>query len=236
MTTYVLVHGAWHGGWCWRRVRTRLQAAGHEVHAPTLTGLGERAHLTSPQVGLSTHVDDVLGLLACEDLHDVVLCGHSYGGMVITGVAAVAADRLKSLVYLDAMVPEPGQSAFDLLAPERADSFRRSAREDGNGWRMAPVKAAQFGVTDPDDAAWVDGLCVPMAIRAFEEPLPKDSDARTVARRVYILAGAYNPSTFQGIYAGLKDDPDWVSHVLPTGHDAMVTMPEELSRLLLEEA
>jgi len=236
MATFVLVHGAWHGGWCWRRVAERLRAGGHRVYAPTLTGLGERAHLTSPQVGLSTHVQDVLGVLHAEDLHDVVLCGHSYGGMVITGVADAASARLKSLVYLDAFVPTAGQAVFDLLAPGRAEDFRRSARESGDGWRMAPVPADRFGVTDAADAAWVDGLCVPMAMRAFEEPLRLCADGGGVTRRVYILAGDYNPSSFQDIHARLAADPDWTCHVLPTGHDAMVTMPEELARLLLEEA
>ena len=236
MANYVLVHGAWHGGWCWRRVAERLRAAGHRVHVPTLTGLGERAHLISPQVGLSTHVEDVLGVLACEGLHDVILCGHSYGGMVITGVADQIPERLAALVYLDALVPEDGQSAFDVLQPERAEAFRQGAEAHGDGWRVPPVPARHFGVTDPADEAWVNGTCVAMAIKAFEEPLRLTGRYREVARRSYVLAGAYNPSTFQGIHARLKGDPSWRCHVLPTGHDAMVTMPGELTELLLAEA
>jgi pimeloyl-ACP methyl ester carboxylesterase len=236
VTNFVLVHGAWHGGWCWRRVVDRLQAKGHRVLAPSLTGLGDRAHLLSPQVGLSTHVDDIVGLLTYEDLDDVVLCGHSYGGMVITGVADRIALRLRSLVYLDALLPDDRQCAFDVLPPDRRVTFRKGAEESGDGWRMPPVPAERFGVTDPEDQTWVDRLCGPMPIRAFEEPLHLHNPAITVARRTYILAGNYDPSPFQSIYARLKEDPAWTCHRLPTGHDAMVTMPQELTELLLAEA
>ena len=120
MANFVLVHGAWHGGWCWVRVARILRDAGHEVFTPTLTGLGERVHLASADISLDTHVADVLGVLESEELEDVVLCGHSYGGMVVTGVAAQAAKRIDTLVYLDAFVPEDGQSVFELMGPERA--------------------------------------------------------------------------------------------------------------------
>jgi pimeloyl-ACP methyl ester carboxylesterase len=235
MAVFVLVHGAWHGGWCWKKVAERLRAAGHEVHAPTLTGLGERSHLTSPQVGLSTHIQDVVNLLQWERLEDVVICGHSYGGMVITGVADRAGERLSSMVYLDALIPEHGQRAFDLLLPERVAAVRKAVAEGGDGWRMQPVPAQAFGVTDPDDQAWVDANCVPMAMKGFDEPISLNNGAWT-GRRVYVLAGNYDPSPFQPFYARLKDDPDWTTHSLPTGHDVMVTMPDELTDILLAEA
>jgi pimeloyl-ACP methyl ester carboxylesterase len=122
MATYVLIHGGWHGGWCWARVAPILRAAGHDVYAPSLTGLGDRVHLLSPSVRLETHIEDVLGVLSYEDLRDVVLVGHSYGGMVITGVADRAADRVSHLVYLDAFVPRDGECLLDLLPEERADA------------------------------------------------------------------------------------------------------------------
>jgi len=235
MTDFVLVHGAWHGGWCWRRVARRLQAKGHRVLAPSLTGLGDRAHLLSPQIGLSTHIDDIVGLLTYEDLDDVVLCGHSYGGMVITGVADRVGERLRSVVYLDAFVPSDRQSTFDLLPPDRAETFRKGAQDDGDGWRIPPVPAERFGVTDPANRAWVDRLCGPMPIRAFEEPI-RLSGPLSVRRRTFVLAGAYDPSPFQSIHERLIEDSDWTCLTLPTGHDAMVTMPQELSELLLAEA
>src|SRR4051812_23108269 len=120
MTTFVLVHGSRHGGWSWKRVAPLLRAAGHDVFTPTLTGVGERVHLAAPEVDLHLHVTDVANVLAFEDLTDVVLVGHSYAGMVITGVAEVASERLRQLVYLDALVPEAGQSAFDVWWPDRA--------------------------------------------------------------------------------------------------------------------
>src|SRR5689334_15631432 len=124
MANYLLVHGAWHGGWCWRRVVPLLRAAGHEVFTPTLTGLGERVHLLTRDVGLDTHAQDVIGVLEYEDLRDVVLVGHSYGGMVITAVAERAAERLAHLVYLDAFVPRDGQSQMDLLGPSSSRCFK----------------------------------------------------------------------------------------------------------------
>src|SRR5205823_8870769 len=136
--TFVLVHGGFHGGWCWRRVTPLLRAAGHEVYTPTLTGLGERAHLARPEVSLHTHVQDVLGVLAYEDVQGVVLVGWSYAGMVITAVAEQAADRLAHLVYLDASVPEDGQAALDLLDPATRAAREERVRMEGEGWQMLP--------------------------------------------------------------------------------------------------
>jgi pimeloyl-ACP methyl ester carboxylesterase len=127
MATFVLVHGGWQGGWSWRRVVPHLRASGHEVYTPTLTGLGERAHLLGCVDGLDTHVKDVLGLIEYEDLEEVMLVGHSYGGVVITAVAEVVAEKLSHLVYLDASVPKDGQGMFDLMPPERAEGYREAA-------------------------------------------------------------------------------------------------------------
>ena len=154
--TFVLVHGAWHGGWCWKRVLPLLRTLGHEVFAPTLTGLGERRHLMSADIGLDTHIQDVLGVLECEDLYDVVLVGHSYAGMVIAGVAEKAADRISHLVYLDAFVPTDGKSLADYQPPEILQLFKESTRKDGEGFKLPCVIPAEaFGVTAGDDLAWV---------------------------------------------------------------------------------
>src|ERR1700704_1085203 len=135
MSTYVLVHGAWHGSWCWKRVRKALQAQGHEVFTPTLTGVGERSHLLSLQINLETHVNDVVSLIQWEELSDVVLCGHSYGGCVISGVADKMPSRLRALVYLDAFVLENGESLHDTLPPGQRDQQLEAAERDGKGWK-----------------------------------------------------------------------------------------------------
>lgn len=236
MATFVLVHGAWHGGWCWRTVATALRAAGHEVFTPTLTGLGERAHLLSRDIGLETHIEDVVGVLRCEGLQDVVLCGHSYGGMVITGVADRESERIGALVYLDAFVPNDGEAAVDLMLPERRDGLLRTAREAGDGWRLPPTPAVDYGVTDPDDRAWVDGLCGPHPLACFEQQIRLSGAYRSVPRRTYILAANYNPSSFRAYATMAENDPAWTSLSLPCLHDAMVIMPEALTEMLLEHA
>lgn len=234
MATYVLVHGAWHGGWCWRRVVDRLRAAGHDASAPTLTGLGERAHLLDRTVTLDTHIQDVVAHLACEDLRDVVLVGHSYGGLVITGAADRAADRVRGLVYVDAYVPDDGQSLLGEQLPERAQAFRDQVEAEGEGWRVPPRSAAFFGIDDPADRAWVDGLTTDQPFATFTQPIRLSGAHRRVANRTFVLAARYNPSAFHGIAARLRDDPSWRVAEIDTGHDVMVTEPEALSRLLLE--
>ncbi len=146
MATFVLVHGAWHGSWCWKRVRKTLQADGHEVFTPTLTGVAERSHLISPQVSLDTHIADVVNLIRWEELDDVVLCGHSYGGCVITGAADRVADRIKALVYLDAFIIGDGQALHDVLPPEVRDAQLEGAAERGHGWQVQPISAEFFRV------------------------------------------------------------------------------------------
>ena len=123
MTTFVLVAGAWHGGWCWQRVAQALRQQGHDVYTPSLTGVADRAHLIGPDVTLSTHINDICGIIESYNLTDVVLCGHSYAGLIITGVADQHPDRLRALVYLDALVPEDGQSMFDTIPDEIAQGF-----------------------------------------------------------------------------------------------------------------
>ncbi len=235
MADFVLVHGAWHGGWCWSAVAGRLRAAGHAVWTPTLTGLGERAHLLSADIDLELHVTDILAMLEMEDLREVVLCGHSYGGMVITGVADRAPDRIAHLVYLDAFVPNDGEALIDLLPAERRAAFEQKVRDEGDGWRLPPVPASVFGITDPETAARVDRLCGDQPVATFTTPLRRpDTAAADRLARTYILAEAYRPSAFHRYAAAFADDPAWRTRALPTGHDAMLTMPDELAALLQE--
>src|SRR6267378_2826303 len=139
MTSFVLVHGAWHGSWCWKRVRTSLQAKGHDVFTPTLTGVAERSHLLSPEVSLETHILDVVNLIRFEELSEIVLCGHSYGGCVISGVADRIPDRIGKLVYLDAFVLQDGESAHDTLPSAQRDLQLELTRQHGEGWKVPPI-------------------------------------------------------------------------------------------------
>ncbi len=151
MTDFILIHGAWHGSWCWTRVRRLLAAAGHRVFAPTLTGLGERSHLLSRDVGLDTHIADVANLMIWEDLRDIVLVGHSYGGAIVRHVADKMPDRIRSLVYLDAFVPENGKAVFDYL-PDNGETLRELTVVHGDGWKVPPIPASVFGVNAADAA------------------------------------------------------------------------------------
>jgi pimeloyl-ACP methyl ester carboxylesterase len=230
MKTYVLVHGAWHGGWCWERVRNLLQATGAQVRTPTLTGLGERAHLASRDTGLATHVADVLEAIESEDLTGVVLVGHSYAGMVVTAVADRAAGRISCLVYLDAVVPANGQCLYD-LAPERLKTVcEELARIEGDGWRVpASVATPQFlGLESDEDQAWVLPKLTPHPIQTFRDAVSLDPQFPRMPRSYINCIGhkAFGqPRTRQA--EGISD-----YHEVRAGHDAMVTAPEEVAAIL----
>ena len=233
MTTFVLVHGAWHGGWCYKRVARLLRQAGHEVYTPTLTGLGERAHLISRTIDLGTHIQDIIGVVRCEELSDVVLCGHSYGGMVIAGVAEQIAVKIRSLVYLDAFVPETGKSVFDFLSAEQSEQMRTDAAQNGEGYKITPIPAAAFAV-NADDAAWVDAMCVKQPMATFEQKLILSG--RQVSKRVYILATGWTPSPFQQFGTRFKDDRSWQFVSIACGHEVMLDRPQELASALIATA
>src|SRR5215469_7418854 len=166
MATFVLVHGGWHGGWCWQKVVPLLEAAGHAVYAPTLTGLAERASELSPEVGLDTHIQDIVGVLVGKDLHGVVLVGHSYGGMVITGAVDQAPERIAHLVYLDTFVPRDGESMVD-VSPVVIWLLRKQAQ--GDGWRIP--SHGDYGVTTEPDRSWVLRSVTPQPLKTLEQPL-----------------------------------------------------------------
>jgi pimeloyl-ACP methyl ester carboxylesterase len=236
MAAFVLVHGAFHGGWCWRDVSAHLRAAGHEVFAPTLTGLGERRHLASPAVDLSTHVQDVANLLEWEDLQGVVLVGHSYGGMVITGVADRLAERLAALIYLDAAVPEDGQCVLDLQPPERRESILEEVVANG-GWLWPPRTAEFYGVRDPAKQAWVDTRCVPQPFHTLFERLRLDGPpGGKIARKLYIRCTDPPLAHMRRSYDVATSTDGWRAMELATGHDAMVTEPEALAGILADWA
>jgi pimeloyl-ACP methyl ester carboxylesterase len=228
MATFLLVHGAWAGGAVWRELTPRLRQAGHEVYAPTLTGIGARKHLLSPTVDLDTHIADILGVIDDEDLSDLVLVGHSYGGMVITGVADRVPDKIASLVYLDAFVPGHGQSASDLLPPDI-----RLATIADREWLVAPPPAARFGVTRPEVANLWSAKASPQPTACFMQPVSLSGGIDRVGRKTYIYASDPEPTTFTQFYRALRDEPGWAVHALPNNHFLQLEMPDELAAILL---
>ena len=231
--TFVLVHGAWHGGWCWQRVAERLRRGGNVVFTPTLTGLGERSHLLRAGINLSTHIADVANVFKWEQLSDAVLCGHSYGGMVIAGVAEQMAPAIRAIVFLDAFVPKNGDSAQELTGPAVRELAQAAARRGEIG--IPPRSAEAFGV-NAADRAWVDRLCVPQPIDAFTEKIALTGAVGRIARKSYIRAASYANPGFDKALAAARSDPSWRTYEVPCGHDVMVDMPERLSEILLEAA
>jgi pimeloyl-ACP methyl ester carboxylesterase len=228
MTDYVLIHGAWHGSWCWARVRRLLAAGAHRVFTPTLTGVGERSHLLSRDVGLDTHVADVANLMIWENLRDVVLVGHSYGGVVARHVADRMPDRIRSLIYLDAFVPENGKTLFDYL-PDNGEGDRNLAVAHGDGWRVPPRPASFFAV-NAADASWVDSQCTMHPLSSFEAPAQISGACDDIANIGYIRASGFD-GPFGQFYAK-AGERRWWREELACGHDVMLDMPNELAALL----
>lgn len=236
MTHFTLVHGAWHGAWCWDRLVTVLAARGHRVSALTQTGLGERAGELSNRITLQTFVDDVVGHLTTQDITDTILVGHSFGGNSITGAAAVAADRIAGLVYLDAMVPISGVSPASTVAPDiwakRRDGAIDVPGADGETVRcLSPSTADALGISDPDDADYVLSRMTPHPIATYETAIDFDGSpgAGLPVRYVMVTDPVYQP------LSGHRDRAralGWTLEEIATGHDAMVTAPDALADLL----
>jgi pimeloyl-ACP methyl ester carboxylesterase len=230
----VLVHGAWHGAWCWRRVTPHLRAAGHEVFVPTLTGLADKAHLLGRSVNLETHIQDVLGMLEAEELTNVVLVGHSYAGAVITGVADRAKARLRSLVYVDAFLLENGRRLADYVAPDRRDAMIKAG--EANGF-LDPPPATLFGLKPgTPDMDWVTRRMTRQPYATMSDPLRLTGDGGASLPRTYIYCSTPPTGSFEQFAAKLRNDPSWKFHELKTGHDCMVTEPAETARLILSGA
>lgn len=231
MSLYVLVHGMGGGAWYWRRVEEELRARGHEVFVPTLTGLGDRAHLLTKDTDLETHITDVASLLDFEDLHDVTLVGHSYGGMVVTGVADRERGRIGTLVYLDAFLPEDGQSVMDLQPPDRIDYYRTMAAEKGDGWRIPHPPATFWKLTDDADIARFDRHAVDHPLASLEQPLELSNPP--MDNRAYIWASGFTPSPFKKFAAAVREDAAWTYHEIDAGHMMMISHPEATADVLL---
>jgi pimeloyl-ACP methyl ester carboxylesterase len=227
MATFVLVPGGAHGGWCYQRVARRLQAAGHIVYAVTCTGVGERSHLVSPDVDLNTHIQDVVNVLEYEDLRDVILLGHSYGGMVITGVADRASDRVGKLVFLDAANPKNGQS---LLTNTPAVEGARGLGAIVNDTEVVLVPAPGvteflYGVTDPEDVAWMDARLTGHPWKCFTTPLDlKNEDALWAIPQFHIVCSSTVATRDPQMIADAKAEGRFWE--VDTGHDLMITEPD----------
>jgi pimeloyl-ACP methyl ester carboxylesterase len=218
--TFVLVHGAWHGGWCWRRVADRLAARGHYVVAPTLSGVGERSHLPPDTIDLATQIDDVAGEIRWKDLNGIVLVGHSYGGMVITGVAEQLRDRIAAIVYLDAFLPYDGQSLFDIThtIPTGVHVIQ-------------PHPAAYFHV-NANDSAWVQSKLTPHPAGCFTKKLRVTGAYQGIMKKVYIRAPRFHMTAFDHFLELCRADHTWQTETVTCGHDVMIDQPGVLTAML----
>jgi pimeloyl-ACP methyl ester carboxylesterase len=230
MASFVLVHGAWGGAWIWRRVLGPLRAAGHEVHAVTLTGDGERAHLRRADISMTDHVADVVGLVEAEELKDIVLVGHSYGGMVITGAADALPGRIRQLVYVDAMVPLPGEGWGTGHAPEIVASRLAAARANDNA--LSPPDPVDFGLTEAD-RAWLLRRQVPHPFGMYRVPLHFDGERWAQLPRCFVDCTQPAYPTINAMRTRVRAQPGWKIVEIATGHCPMVSTPAALCAELL---
>jgi pimeloyl-ACP methyl ester carboxylesterase len=233
VATFVLVHGAMHGGWCWRDVRSLMSARGHDIHTPTLSGQGDRRADLAPDVGVTTHVDDVAELLWFEDLHEVHLVLHSYAGVLAGPLAEQAGDRLASVVYLGAFVTAPGQSLLDVEPSETAEHYRRLVAQEGEGWYLPATDAflEQWGVREEERRAWIGPRLTDFPFRCQTEPTEFDPAPLARLRKVYIAHTDPPLPSLERFYDAAVAE-GWETHELPCGHDVMLASPEDLADML----
>jgi pimeloyl-ACP methyl ester carboxylesterase len=231
--TFVLVHGAWGGGWVWRRVADLLEMRGHKVFAPTMTGLGERSHLLDSKVNLATHVTDVRNVIRWEGLGDIVLVGHSYGGMVITGVAEQIPNAIRSIVFVDADFPQHGQAVVDLAPPSFRDLIRGLEQRGEISLRPQPASASDVNEMD---RAWIDSQCTPHPLASLIQPVTETGARERVARKAYVRATNNLHPAHDATYSKYRSIPGWRTYAVACGHYVMVDMPERLTEILLDVA
>jgi pimeloyl-ACP methyl ester carboxylesterase len=239
--TYVLIHPAWFGGWCWKKLTPLLRAQGHAVFTPTLTGLGERAHLARPEIGLEIHVRDITSVIEYEDLRNVILVGNSSGGMVMTGVADDMPERIAHLVFLDAFVPVDGQSMLDVIPPDRQPALEAFVRKEGDGWllpRFAPqpwkkLVTEVWQVTQDADLDWILPRLRPTPFGHFREPVKRKNPAAEKLPRTYIRTQWPHPG-LDRYAAAASEAAGWQSRRIASSHLPYITHPKELAALLLE--
>ncbi len=233
-TTFVLVHGAWVGSLVWRPIAQALRRNGYDVYTPTLTGLGERKHLLSRQINLETHIQDVLGVIDEEDLSNLVLVGHSYGGMVVTGVADAVPDKIAALIYLDAFVPENGEALATIL-PAGPQVVRPSVLP-GAEWLAPPPRLDSFGEPSEAVRVFAERKTSAHPVGCFIQPVRLTGGIERIRHKIYIYCNDPQPTTFTPFYEKLRHRLGWTVHTLPCTHMAQSDMPEELTALLLQAA
>jgi pimeloyl-ACP methyl ester carboxylesterase len=209
-----------------------LQKRGHELWTVSYTGTGDRAHLATPAVDLETHITDGVAVLEAEDLKDVVLVGHSYGGMVATGIADRAADRISQLIYLDAFVPRNGQSMFDLTVPERVEQWRAAAAAEGDGWRIPPIPMPPD--TSPEDLAWASPRRTMHPLKTFEQPIRLAGAAHAIPRTFIYCSRPRPIDMFRQFFDQSQRESGWRSYELDASHNPHITAPDALAQLLDE--
>jgi pimeloyl-ACP methyl ester carboxylesterase len=241
-TAFVMVHPAWHGAWFWKKLAPLLRDRGHTVFTPTLTGLGERSHLARPDIGLGVHVTDVVNVLTHEELRDIVIVGDSSSGAVVTGVADRVPERIALVVYLDAFVPEDGESVFDLIAPERREVLEALVTTEGDGWllpRFAPppwetIVRDIWGVTDAADVRWLVERLRPTPVGHFAEPVRRTNPAAAILPRAFIRCRQF-PNPRLDRHADMaQHTAHWRYRELDAPHHAAFTAPDMVAELLLE--
>jgi pimeloyl-ACP methyl ester carboxylesterase len=223
MATFVLVHGGFAGGWVWKPVRAYLESSKHRVYTPTLTGLGERAHLISPILDLDTHIQDVANVIHYEDLNDVILVGNSYSGMVITGVADMMPSRVSHLIYVDAFVPNHGESVFDLVTPSLRSQFIAQATTQGDGWRVSPLSDG-----DPRRLA--------QPIKTLQQPINLSGADQSSIKKTFVRCTDPRSPSIDLSDDRVRENPGWIYRELETSGRAPSQAPKRLSDILLESA
>jgi pimeloyl-ACP methyl ester carboxylesterase len=229
VATIVVAHGAWSAGWSWRKMRPLLADRGHDLRTPTYTGLGERAHLASPSVDLETHIADVLGVIETEGLEQIVLVGHSYGGVVATGVADRMAERVAQLIYLDAFVPRDGECAFDLHTPDVRARFEASIERDGDGWKLPPNPLPPD--TSPEDEQWIMTRRHSQPAECFRQKLRLEGRASALPTS-YVYCTRVPPGDPFSRSAQHARDSGWRYVELDASHSPHITAPEALAEVL----
>jgi pimeloyl-ACP methyl ester carboxylesterase len=231
-STFVLVHGAWHGGWCWKYVRDYLEDRGHRVFTPSLTGHGDRVHLRSPQVNIDTHIMDVINLMTWEELDHFVLVGHSYAGFIITGVCDRVKDRVGHVVYLDSFVPKDGDTVLPEPTKEFAESRYGPLEDEYLAYAREPVS---FGIPEsmPEELGWLRRRLTPQQLGTWIQPISLKNGGSDGVPRTFIYCNDKPPLTEQQAtrLKTFQDDPSWNYRELPCGHDSMVILPEATAQM-----
>jgi pimeloyl-ACP methyl ester carboxylesterase len=231
--TFVLVHGAWHGGWCWRRVIAILRAAGHVVFAPTFTGFGERVHLIRPDLTIEDFATDIVNVIRAEELSDIILVGHSFGGNVVSVIADRMPDRLRQLIYIDTLLLNNGESGFSKLDPATVAQRIELAEMTSGGITIPPPSPEAFGVTDPADAEWLRRQLTPLPLNCYQAPIQLKHPVGNGVSKTYIACSnpIYRPAV--PTHEWVKSQTDCRYLELSTGHDAMVISPAGLTEMLI---